>query len=163
VIVSRIVSSHASRARLHVNARTRPLRQTLRQPRTVTPTRRRPRRTPAPGSEHQRPRHGGDERPGTRRYPQGRRRGRAALPHLAGGCQSGSKTRRRLRYSRRFCGLHTHPNRRKALDAMKGTLQHRTGSESGGRDSLTSRVRRSVRRERDITDFECANLVRSLQ
>jgi hypothetical protein len=35
VIVSRFVSSHASRARLHVNARTHPLRQTMRQVHTV--------------------------------------------------------------------------------------------------------------------------------
>jgi hypothetical protein len=35
VIVSLFVSSHPSRARLHVNARTRPLRQTLRQTRSV--------------------------------------------------------------------------------------------------------------------------------
>ena len=35
MIVSRFVSSHASRARLHVNARTHPLRQTLRRVRTV--------------------------------------------------------------------------------------------------------------------------------
>ncbi len=35
MIVSRFVSSHPSRARLHVNARTRPLRQTMRQARAV--------------------------------------------------------------------------------------------------------------------------------
>lgn len=35
MIVSRFVSSHTSHARLHVNARTRPLRQAMRQARTV--------------------------------------------------------------------------------------------------------------------------------
>jgi hypothetical protein len=37
-MVSRVVSSLASRARLHLNARNRLPRQTLRQPRTVTRT-----------------------------------------------------------------------------------------------------------------------------
>ena len=35
MIVSRFVSSHASRARLHVNARTHRLRRTMRQARSV--------------------------------------------------------------------------------------------------------------------------------
>ena len=84
VIVSRFVSSHASRARLHVNARTCPLRQTLRQPRNVRRGRddrtaqahsaTGPRRARAPGRHR-------DERPGTRRHPPGRRGRRPAHPH----------------------------------------------------------------------------------
>ena len=77
-----VVSSHASRARLHVNARTRPLRQTRRQPRTVTRARDNP-PTQAHASTRQRApaaRHRSDERRGTRRHPRGRRSKTRAAP-----------------------------------------------------------------------------------
>jgi hypothetical protein len=77
VIVSRFVSSHASRARLHVNARARPLRQTRNVTRAPDDRTGQAHSATGPGQAGTPGRHG-DERPGTRRHPSGWRRSTSA-------------------------------------------------------------------------------------